>query len=163
MGNRKTHYDFDGDKLIVGGNLLAFLLNPEKPYSRETIRQWCLKGMPCQNRGKIREYDYLEVYKWLWDNENNLDLLNAEKIKAQTAYSKKQTELKDLQIKEKKGTLVSIDDLSKSQVALVELLKAKDILFYTRCTNPELKKAIDEHLKQKWDSVKEELEKIGNT
>ncbi len=157
---RKAHLEFNGDTLKVGTNVLAFLLNPLKPYSRETIGNWVKKGMPYHMRGKIKEFDFKEVYKWLMENENNLDALKAEQIKAQTAYSKKQAEYRDLQIKKEKKELISIDELTRSQVALVEFLKNQDNLFYTRCTDAKLKKELDRHYKDKWENAKNELEKI---
>lgn len=156
MANRKTHYQFDGKTLIVGGNLLAYLLNPEKPYSRTTIAKWCEKGMPFQKRGRIKEYNFLEVYKWLWDNENNLDLLNAEKIKQQTKQSAAQTEKIELQNKEAKRKLISIDELSSSQDALIDTLMRKDVLHVKRCTNPKLKEELEKHYKTKWDELYKE-------
>lgn len=162
MQSKKSYHKFDGQCAYFGVTELAYLLNPEQPYSRTQVGRWVKKGMPYELNGKERIFNYTEVYKWLSENERDLDYLKAEQIRVQTENARKQIEQRELKIKETKKELVSIEQISQSQAGLIELLKSKDRLSVTRETDAKLKKKLDEHYALKWLEIQQELEILSD-
>lgn len=162
MQSKRSYHKFDGKVAYFGVNELAYLLNPQQPYSRTQISRWVKKGMPYELNGKERIFNFTDVYLWLSENERDLDYLKAEQIRVQTENARKQIEQRELKIKETKKELVSIDAISQSQSDLIELLKSQDKLSVTRETDAKLKKKLDEHYAKKWLEVQKELKAMSD-
>lgn len=153
---QRVYLKYEDDTIVAGQQPMLKILGVSKP----TFNKWIKEGLPLEMRGKTKVFKLDEVQKWVNQNVDYLAELERIKTQAQIKEIEIRTAHRKLKLAEDKRELMPIDELTKSQVSLVELLKAKDNLFYTRCTDPELKRAIDKHLKEKWDSVKDELQKI---
>lgn len=151
---QRVYLKYEDDTIVAGLQPMLKILSVSKP----TFTKWVKEGLPFEMRGKTKVYKLDEVRIWIDKNIDYSAELERIKLEAQTEEIKARTIYKKIQIKEKKRELISIDELSSSQDALIDMLMSKDMLHLKRCTDPKLKKELDKHYKAKWDDIHDDAQ-----
>lgn len=150
---QRVYLKYEDDTIVAGQQPMLKILGVSKP----TFTKWVKEGLPFEMRGKTKVYKLDQVQKWVNQNVDYLAELELIKTQAQIKEIEIRTAHRKLKLKIDKKEYVSMEVLDRSQGALVDYLRNADEISVKRCTDPVIKKRLDEHYRKKWDGVHKEF------